>query len=973
MRIRRESGSPCLKRPLWGDVSKVTAGPFREWERHSTGRVFRVGAISVFAFLFLGAILAGLPSGARPTLAAGRIPITTTQLKQAIDKARAGPNRVEIRGRIIEDSDTDSALTYLNEYLRKGRQGIKLINCEVGGDLMFVEPPSRKREEEPKPGNGTIKILKRRNTRRVQLIDQEITIENCAIRGGLIAWVPAEGSQDEVMTRFLKSFQMRESYIKGAVYLTMVEFRKPASFKRTMIDGQVVFARARFFDLASFKGVVLKRETHFEDTLFELAVNFDEAQFEHDAYFDRAMFVNNASFENAQFRRSFFRDAGFLGKANFTSAKRKSVESPGAIVFDRAKFAKAAEFRNRVFGEASFQAVDFQDDAGFSGVRFDGEASFHGARFHNGAVFHEAIFQATAAFNSAVWEQKAVFWAAKFRGPPDFKHAAFRAEAFFSDAEFAREVVFGPDPTQERSDSGPKTVEIPVRTFHDQAFFSNCTFRRDAVFADIMFPRGAEFTTAKFLSKADFTMVKFGEKKGESDLGSETEGRFRQAEFRGGAYFKAAVFRGKADFEKASFVGGVDFSAADFLKETVFKKARFASGPMRATAPARFDLCTFHDIADFTEARFQEAALFSCSLINRELRFENARFENDLDFAGITVEPNARISFVGARCEDIMFGHQVLPDFPRGAVETKALQEARQRMEKGRSVPHRLISDSGKASGEPSYPAIDLTGAFYSRLLFIRWEELEPAINRSLTGGTDHGRAQGWQGGRRTKPISNKGAKEAGRSEGQDNKAAQTGKGETEQTRVEMELARRKAEIAMLRLLAKNYAAVGSKEDKLESYKFYREKLYAHQGQWVDWFIAHSTGFGARMLWMLPWMLGFVAIPWFIYLWRYPVSIEADPGHVDGEVSLLAWAKTQDLALSGWKESVYMVLNTLGFSINAFVPAVELFGFKGWHASYKEIIPGWWVSFSFIASIQRVAGWLIIPIGIAAFSGLFKP
>ena len=102
---------------------------------------------------------------------------------------------------------------------------------------------------------------------------------------------------------------------------------------------------------------------------------------------------------------------------------------------------------------------------------------------------------------------------------------------------------------------------------------------------------------------------------------------FRDAKFRGIAYFLDAEFSGKASFWGAEFHDVAWFQRAEFGQEASFRLAKFKAG-------AYFPSAEFHGVADFEHARLDDIADFMDGGFAQDASFWRAKFGGEAHFSG---------------------------------------------------------------------------------------------------------------------------------------------------------------------------------------------------------------------------------------------------------------------------------------------------------------------------------------------------
>ena len=178
------------------------------------------------------------------------------------------------------------------------------------------------------------------------------------------------------------------------------------------------------------------------------------------------------------------------------------------------------------------------------------------------------------------------------------------------------------------------------------------------------------------------------------------------------------------------------------------------------------------------------------------------------------------------------------------------------------------------------------------------------------------------------------------------------------------------ASLAAFRLLAKNYELFGSESDAQKAYAFDQRQRLKYQPTFVRSLIWVTTNFGANNEWLAYWFLGLWIIPWALGYWRPGIIVSADPKAEPPDDSLSNWVSA--LGEDPSRRQLHMIGFSLWFSFHTLVPGIQVFGFDKWAPSHQkicEVIP---MRYTSLATIQRILGWILLPIAIAAFAGLFR-
>ena len=356
------------------------------------------------------------------------------------------------------------------------------------------------------------------------------------------------------------------------------------------------------------------------------------------------------------------------------------------------------------------------------------ESIIQSAIFRGGFWYLAAIFQKNADFRKVKFIGEADFGCAQFMGKADFAVVKFSQEADFWGTKFSQEAYFSGAEFMKRADFSGTNFEGDANfigaLFHEIAIFES-KFRGSANFSDARFRKPTDFCGAKFSQIADFSRAEFD---GETEFWTAEFGgnvSFVEAKFAGKIRLNWVQFSKKTSFREAVFDGHIDFSGSNFGGITSFSNTRFLT-TNRIKAPIRFDLCTFGGKTDFTNAIFQQAVIFSSSIMKDELCFNYVRLSDNLDFSGICLfgkqnGSRGALSFVGMRGNDIFFG------ISQPSIEPPELR-------RDTLAVRRAVNACGQQLHDELEPgcSIDLTGSFYSRILFLDWAKLEPAIDESL-------------------------------------------------------------------------------------------------------------------------------------------------------------------------------------------------------------------------------------------------
>ena len=282
------------------------------------------------------------------------------------------------------------------------------------------------------------------------------------------------------------------------------------------------------------------------------------------------------------------------------------------VTFDRASFAGTVSFDNSAFkADASFNAMKVGGDARFNLSVFEGPAEFIGADTGGSFSAQSAKFQNT--------EKGALFSGMKVRGEARFNSAVFQGPVYFIGADIA---------------GGFEAQAAKFQSKEKQAMFVGMKVGGDAYFTGAVFEGMVVFSYANIAGKFEAQSAK---------LQNEEPGAFFWGmKVRGEARFNFAVFRGTVRFTRADIAGnfeanGVQFqnkqNSADFYSmkvghDALFKKAVF-DGPVSFGAA---DIANNFEAIDAQFNNKEKDANFSGMKVGGDAIFYSAVFEGPVRF-----------------------------------------------------------------------------------------------------------------------------------------------------------------------------------------------------------------------------------------------------------------------------------------------------------------------------------------------------
>jgi uncharacterized protein YjbI with pentapeptide repeats len=799
-------------------------------------------------------------------------------------------------------------------------------------------------------------------------------------------------------------------------------------------DGDCRVVRTCFLGKADFTDASFGGSTYFKGACFGKRAIFDRAHFKSSAFFDcdlRRDGPDDKS-DNIQFRRLSvkpsaawagghkrrLRVTGFCGAASFISAC-----FDGSVTFSGAQFRAEADFRRVcIGGTAIFDHFNCKEAGGplFVPVRFGGDALFWMANIGGAAKFHAAQFGGEANFEHASVGGRAYFLAVprgnvfepvRFAKEASFLDAYVKGTATFLGAQFGGDAIFQrfntdasilfrsalDEAVQDRKpeagdDRQPGTVEQPGAGGAGQP--AAAAARRPVQSDGVQPPReagapvkklpesnGAKPSAplavppmplaVKFMGKVNFLAANI---KGNAEFDSahfELDAVFERmfvggslhfrpeeadatpVHFKGTVIFLGAVIKGNAEFSGTKFHGRAEFREMIFEGNAFFdyllryekdgsvnfRDRIIASRGVEFDGPAYFSGTRFKNQADFKAAQFKEEADFTAAVVEGPAAFDGATF------SGLTKFRGASFNILTFRGPQLSRG-ETKPE-PGGALDRlyrwlcSRLRPVLWFDEKTRRLPElSRVAFSDKAS-------LDLRGLTYQQI-DLKLEHLLKKLNAS--GGPIPFERQ---------PYTQ--LEKAYRAVGDDYRAGD----------VYHKLRWREQKENWHKLMRHSRGLLG----ELRRWDFKKgfggfleqvaQELLRFFGLLFDLiFLAGLARYGVR-----PFRLFLISVL-FIALGTYFFS---QPGAVV--------PKDKDAAQrqqASENATCCTMTQALGVSLNQFIPIVEIPSGSRWRPSEKlmpvplakEGIHFYYFSFAFYATLHRLFGFLLVPLGLASVTGL---
>jgi hypothetical protein len=184
------------------------------------------------------------------------------------------------------------------------------------------------------------------------------------------------------------------------------------------------------------------------------------------------------------------------------------------------------------------------------------------------------------------------------------------------------------------------------------ALFQECNFEGATIGGQAIF-KDDESPAAHFRGEATFDLIKIGGGLHLDGAVFDLEARFTGAVIQGYAIFSGAMFRGRAQFDGIVIEGDADFENAKFWPTPTVDigKASIRFPGARIDGQADFEHVLFGDYVRFDLVRFGAEAFFEFAEFLGQVSFDSASFKGPARFNCTifsTPDPMARISFRGA-------------------------------------------------------------------------------------------------------------------------------------------------------------------------------------------------------------------------------------------------------------------------------------------------------------------------------------
>ncbi len=793
-------------------------------------------------------------------------------------------------------------------------------------------------------------------------VEENITIQRTMIRGQ-VDWSYAAFKQ--MLNLENSTFETDVTFtgitVEKDIFQDNVTFLGKATFSDITVNGVIHSRDSTFKKEAIFVESIFKKRVEFSETTFEGKVNFYQTQIEGRAFFDKAIFKDVANFGSARIGgTAVFNGAKFKKTVIFNGA---NIE--GGALFNSAIFEGDVDFYGaRIYNIAEFYEAKFNKKANFGLIRIKTMIGFNSTIFKGEVNFNQAQIDGNAFFDKTVFEDEANFGSTQIGGLAVFNGAKFKRYLFQWDKIPGSDSVrlidflkmnFGID--WEKTDKiekikDDKTIIISVEkntltlTLNDKETKVNLkidngkTEELSAMLENgklnIYFKRLVNFNNAKiggvffnktiFEGEVDFGSIRIGSAAEFTESKFKKQVNFSRANIEGNASFDQSTFEGKAIFFAARIVGNANFDHAHFKQDVTFSianivgSAKFHSVIFKGNV--YFSGAIVGSTAEFNDANFNQKAIFNSAKIDGAAFFRSAIFEGDFDFIGVQI--GHAVDFQEAEFKQIAdFNHAHIKKF----VKFKST------IFKGKvKIEHAQIEEAISLNGayftnDVSFKYTSL-GTFYfekgSEETVDQIEKLhiQPNVTIDLRGciydnidPIDY-----WEElMKHLNPYDR-------------------------QPFTQLEDIFRRAGRDQL---------ADDVHYEQKSREFTENITIQKPGAWIlDRFLWLMTGYGVRLHRLLLAIIPILLIGTFIFHFEGAVKLDMHPpSMISTQVTI------------SWFEAFWVSLNT-------FLP-IEIPSGADWIPS-SQIIPWLGLKFTTFATFLTLAGWILVPVGVAGISGLLK-
>ena len=486
-------------------------------------------------------------------------------------------------------------------------------------------------------------------------IDGKITIQRTKIKGQ-VDWSYAAFKQ--VLNLENSTFETDATFtgimVEKDIFQDNVTFLGDATFSDITVNGVFHSRDSTFKKQAIFVESIFKKRVEFSKSTFEGKVDFGITRIGSVAVFNRAKFKKQVIFNSAKIEGgAFFNSAILEGDVDFIGAQIYNI-----VEFDKAQFKQMVNFGNAIIKmNVRFTSTIFKGKVNFNLTQIEGSALFDTSIFEDEANFGSTRIGGVAVFNGAKFKKSVNFNGANIDGPVFFNKALFRWDKIpgsdnaglidFITKNFG--IDWGEKDNIEKIDDG-KTIKVSVEkntlslNLNNENTKVNLKIddgRTDELFAILENGNLNIYKKAIFEDEADFGSTQIGNSAEFSVTEFRKKVSFSRTNIEGDAFFNHSSFEDETIFIAARIAGNAVFNNAIFKQKATFSIANIVGSAQFNSAISNEDIDFSGAIigitAEFNKAKFNKKASFNSAKIEKAAFFKSAIFEGDFDIIGVQI------------------------------------------------------------------------------------------------------------------------------------------------------------------------------------------------------------------------------------------------------------------------------------------------------------------------------------------------
>lgn len=347
----------------------------------------------------------------------------------------------------------------------------------------------------------------------------------------------------------------------------------------------------------------------------------------------------------------------------WTKQQKTKYALPAGRLVAAARVGKNIDVSNAVImGRFNLRSENVTGEVLIRGSTIQGDVDCSNAHFGKLVAFDGTTFVGTARFVSIRVDSDALFRGAVFKAEASFDRARIGSSAFFDQAAFHG------------------LAHFHSAQMGSQALFDKAVFEKQAIFDGMEVRDGAGFQNARFEQK-DSETTSYSQEPCQGKPANASPVTFLGARLGGGASFRHSFFAGSVAFDQIRVDGTADFFGARFEGQARFTHAVFAEANFRHSffrGDAFFDCMRAQGGVYFgatdTEkpAIFKGCAKFWGAVIGAQADFEgvefgewasweHARIDGSCRFAGATFKGGVNLAWSDLRGFVDLHAHEFGP------------------------------------------------------------------------------------------------------------------------------------------------------------------------------------------------------------------------------------------------------------------------------------------------------------------------